>query len=47
MPDETYYVNDVKTIARSIITEEKKAAGIGEDVYNIEGIKKISIQRFR
>lgn len=40
--DETYYVNDVKTIARSIITEEKKAAGIGEDVYNIEGIKKIS-----
>lgn len=40
--DENYFANDVKAMAREIITEEKKASGEGEDVYNIEGIKKIS-----
>lgn len=40
--DETYYDADVQALARQIITEEKKAAGEGEDVYKIEGIKKIS-----
>lgn len=40
--DENYYVSDVKALAREIIAEEMKAAGEGEDVYNIEGIKKIS-----
>lgn len=40
--DSSYYANDAMDLARDIITEEKKAAGEGEDVYNIEGIKKIS-----
>lgn len=40
--DEGYYLGDVQTEARSIITEEKRAAGEGEEVPNIEGIKKIS-----
>lgn len=40
--DESYFEADAMALARTIITEEKKAAGIGEDVYNIEGIKKIS-----
>lgn len=40
--DEGYFAGDATAIAREIITEEKKAAGEGEDVYNIEGIKKIS-----
>lgn len=40
--DESYFASDVQDIARTIITEEKKAAGEGEDVYNIEGITKIS-----
>jgi peptide/nickel transport system substrate-binding protein len=40
--DESYFEKDALALARSIITEEKKAAGEGEDVYNIEGIKKLS-----
>lgn len=40
--DTGYFAADATAIARSIITEEKKAAGEGEDVANIEGIKKIS-----
>lgn len=40
--DESYFENDAIAIARDIITEVKKAAGEGEDVHNIEGIKKIS-----
>ncbi|NLJ97055.1 MAG: ABC transporter substrate-binding protein [Clostridiales bacterium] len=40
--DESYYNNDVLALAREVITEEKKAAGEGEEVPNIEGIKKIS-----
>ena len=40
--DEGYYTSDVTTLAREVITEEKKAAGEGEEVANIEGIKKIS-----
>jgi peptide/nickel transport system substrate-binding protein len=40
--DEAYFAGDATAMARDIITEEKKAAGEGEDVNNIEGIKKIS-----
>lgn len=40
--DESYFEKDALALARDIITEEKKAAGEGEDVANIEGIKKIS-----
>ncbi|HKL99847.1 MAG TPA: ABC transporter substrate-binding protein, partial [Mobilitalea sp.] len=40
--DESYFAADAMAFASEIITEEKKAAGEGEDVANIEGIKKIS-----
>lgn len=40
--DESYFVEDATAIARDIITKEMKEAGQGEDVVNIEGIKKIS-----
>lgn len=40
--DEAYYAADVNTLAEAAIVEEKKAAGEGEEVPNIEGIKKIS-----
>jgi len=40
--DEAYFLADVKAAARTLITDEKKEAGIGEDVHNIEGIKKLS-----
>ena len=40
--DTGYFAGDATAMARTIITEEKKAAGEGEDVANIEGIKKIS-----
>lgn len=40
--DQNYFVKDAKALARTILTEEKKAAGEGEDVYKIDGIQKIS-----
>lgn len=40
--DESYFASDAQAVARTIITEEKTAAGEGEEVPNIEGIKKIS-----
>jgi peptide/nickel transport system substrate-binding protein len=40
--DESYFAADAQAMARDIITSEKKAAGEGADVPNIEGIKKIS-----
>lgn len=40
--DETYYDADVNSLAESYLVEQKKAAGEGEEVPNIEGIKKIS-----
>lgn len=40
--DESNYDADVNKLAESYIVEQKKAAGEGEEVPNIEGIKKIS-----
>ncbi len=40
--DEAYYAADVKALAEASLIEEKKAAGEGKEVPNIEGIKKIS-----
>ena len=45
--DEAYFASDAKAIARDIITEEKRAAGEGEEVPNIEGITKISDTQVR
>ncbi len=39
--DEAYFDADVTALAESYIVEQKKAAGEGEDVPNIEGIKKL------
>ncbi len=39
---EDYFQDDAIAVARVALTEEKKAAGEGEDVHNIQGIKKIS-----
>lgn len=39
--DENYYVDDVKTIVNEVVLNKKLASG-GEEVPNIEGIKKIS-----
>lgn len=40
--DESYFAPQAQELASSILIEEKKAAGEGEEVLNIEGIKKIS-----
>lgn len=40
--DESNYDADVNKLAESYIVEQKKAAGEGEEVPNIEGIKKVS-----
>lgn len=40
--DENYFAADAQALARTALIEEKKAAGEGTDVPNIEGIKKIS-----
>ncbi|MFA9378520.1 MAG: ABC transporter substrate-binding protein [Lachnotalea sp.] len=40
--DESNYDADVQALAESYVVEQKRAAGEGEEVPNIEGIKKIS-----
>lgn len=40
--DETNYDADVQKLAETYLVEQKRAAGEGEEVSNIEGIKKIS-----
>jgi Bacterial extracellular solute-binding proteins, family 5 Middle. len=40
--DDTYFDATAFELAKGILAEEKKAAGEGEDVYNIAGIEKIS-----
>ncbi len=40
--DEGYFAGQASTMAVEIIANDMKAAGEGEDVYNIAGIKKIS-----
>lgn len=40
--DESYFAPQAQELASSILIEEKKAAGEGAEVLNIEGIKKIS-----
>lgn len=40
--DENYYAEDANALARTVLIEEKKAAGEGTDVANISGITKIS-----
>ncbi len=39
--DDTYFDEDVNKLAESYIVEQKKEAGEGEEVPNIEGIKKV------
>lgn len=45
--DEAYFAADVTALAESIIVEQKKAAGEGEDVANIEGINKLGDYEFQ
>lgn len=40
--DESHYDSDVESLAENYIVEQRKAAGEGKEVPNIEGIKKIS-----
>ena len=39
--DEAYFDEDAATIASEYLVEQKTAAGEGEEVANIEGIKKL------
>ena len=41
--DEAYFDEDAATIASEYLVEQKTAAGEGEEVANIEGIKKLEI----
>lgn len=45
--DTSYFAPDVSALAESYIVEQKKAAGEGEDVANIEGIQKLGDYEFQ
>ncbi len=45
--DEAYFDADVTALAENCIVEQKKAAGEGEDVANIEGIQKLGDYEFQ
>lgn len=45
--DETYFAADVTSLAEAYIVEQKKAAGEGEDVPNIEGIQRLGDYEFQ
>lgn len=45
--DEKHYLKDALSIAREVLTEEKKATGEGKDVYKIDGIEKLSSTEIR